>query len=204
MQSKIKIFLASVFVSLGFGGFSQNTTVHKNIISDDPSISPNDTIKGVFSRKEIKEKLNKLAKTEVPIDLTPGAMCYKMAGPPDRAEYVCPICGTKTLYKNDTWEITREIPACRSIISDLKAIDIKLDESQFCKKCSPKNKEPQLCIELKYIDETEKHKTCNISSTDLRLVSEFLKGKNKHLGETGDETPLKDYMDRIKAILDIK
>jgi hypothetical protein len=204
MQTKIKIFLASVFVSLGFGGLSQSIAVQKDTISDDPSISPNDTIKGVFSRKEIKEKLKKLSETEVPIDLTPGAMCYKMVGPPERAEYVCPVCGTKTLYTINTEAITREIPSCRFFVSDLKSIDIKLDESQFCKKCSPKVKNPELCIEIKYTDESEKHKTCNISSFDLQLVSEFLKGKITHLGETGGETPLKDYLDRIKTVLNIK
>jgi hypothetical protein len=204
MQNKIKIFLASVFVSIGFGGFSQNTSAQKDTISNDPSISPNDTIRGVFSRKEIKEKLRKLSETEVPIDLTPGAMCYKMAGSPERAEYICPVCGTKTLYTINTEAITHEIPSCRFLVSDLKSINIKLDESQFCKKCNPKTKNPELCIEIKYNDESEKHKTCNISSFDLQLVHEFLKGKTTHLGETGGETPLKDYMERIKTVLDIK
>ena len=204
MINKIKIILSSFLVTLGFSGFSQNTNIQKENSLNDSVISQDDTIKKALSRKEIIKKLNKLSKTEAPAKLAEGAMCYKMAGPPERAEYVCPICGTKTLYTNDTWTITREIPSCRSIISDLKAIDIKLDESQFCKKCSPKIKDPALCIELKYIDETEKHKTCNISSMDLDLVSEFLKGKITHIGQTGEETPLKEYLDRIKTVLDIK
>jgi hypothetical protein len=49
-------------------------------------------------REELRRRLEELARSEPPRDLSPGAMCYSMMGPPAVAEYVCLLCGQKTLY----------------------------------------------------------------------------------------------------------
>lgn len=51
-----------------------------------------------MQRDEMRKRLEELAKSAPPKDLSSGAMCYEMATPPERAEYVCPACGDKTLY----------------------------------------------------------------------------------------------------------
>ena len=51
-----------------------------------------------FPREEMQRRLAALAQSKPPRDLSPGAMCYRMAGPPEVAEYRCPACGAKTWY----------------------------------------------------------------------------------------------------------
>jgi len=201
----MRYYFASIITGIAalFGFSSSNCNNQPKDVASTPHVYPPDTIK-IFTREKIIEKLKELSESKAPDTLAEGAMCYKVAGPPNRAEYVCPSCGAKTIYTSDAWTITRDIPQCRSIVADLKAYDIKLDESQFCKKCSPKQKDPQLCIEIKFTNEKDEHKTCSISPFDLQLLSEFLKGSQVHRGDTGEETPLKNYIDRIKTILDIK
>lgn len=63
----------------------------ENASSADPQI------KGDVSAAEpdIDKLLKRLAEKPVPAELNFGAMCYKMAMPPDRAEYVCSVLRDK-------------------------------------------------------------------------------------------------------------
>lgn len=51
-----------------------------------------------FPREDLRRRLEDLARSEPPTDLSHGAMCYEMTGPPEVAEYLCPVCGQKTMY----------------------------------------------------------------------------------------------------------
>jgi hypothetical protein len=185
--------------------FGCNLTHKKANTSDSTGQLPVDTIKGKFTREQIIEKLKALANSEAPTNLSTGAMCYKVAAPPSRAEYVCPICGTKTLYTDDYARIIdREIPQCRTFADSTGTLGINLDEKQFCKKCSPGVKDPQLCIDFKYADDTTKHSVCGINANDMKLIFEFLKGRDKHKDSYDSETPLKNYVGRLKEVLDVK
>ena len=55
----------------------------------------------ILTRLELENRLKKLAESEPPKELFMGAMCYDMAAPPARVEYVCPDCGEKTFYVQD-------------------------------------------------------------------------------------------------------
>ena len=205
MRSKIILLFTSFFVAIGFGSLFSKPITNQDIKPSEPSISPKDTIKGPFTKKELRERLDALSKEEVPKVLNPGAMCYEIASPPKRAEYVCPKCGEKTIYtENYVSFITGDIPSCRYIVNSLKGFNAVLDESQFCKKCSHHIKSPELCFEIKYSDENETHKTCGITETDMELVSEFLHGSKVHKGFRGSEEPLIDHIERIETLLDIK
>jgi hypothetical protein len=205
MRSKIILFFTSIFVAIGFGSLFSKPLTNQDIKPSEPSISPEDSIKGPFTRKHIKEKLIELSKTKGPEVLNPGAMCYEIASPPKRAEYVCPKCGEKTIYtENYVSFINSDILSCRSMVNSLNGFNAVLDESQFCKRCRPNVKSPELCFEVKYNDEKEAHKTCGISETDIELVSEFLHGSLAHKGYHGSEEPLKNYIDRLETLLDIK
>ena len=164
---------------------------------------PVDTIKGKLTKEQIIEKLKNLANTEAPSELSAGAMCYKTAAPPNRAEYVCPVCGTKTLYTDAMARIIdREIPECRSL-ADSSMLSLTLDEKQFCKKCSPGITDPKLCIDFKFAGDTIKHEVCEINAEDMKLLNEFLKGKLTHKDSYDYETPLKNYISRLENILDL-
>lgn len=166
---------------------------------------PMDSIIGTLTRKQIIERLEVLAKKPVPETLSQGAMCYKTAATPSRIEYVCPVCGEKTLYNDDTgfW-LNREISECRSLATSIKGINLQLDESRYCKKCSPDTKEePYLCIKTSFEGEDKAHEVCGICADDLQYIYNFLAGKATFSDDYDFETPLKDKMERIAYLLGI-
>ncbi len=161
------------------------------------------------SKKDIEQMLISLSKSD-PKNLAPvGAMCYKVAATPDRIEYICPVCGEKTLYTSDikniyqrnfTKIIYEDLQQMRQIVSKMPKIDCVLDESQLCKKCSPDVENPDLCLIIKIKDE-KLHKTCNISLIDIELLYEFLSGQEIHRTKYDKEEPLKNYQNRIEELL---
>jgi hypothetical protein len=158
------------------------------------------------SRKSISGRLKNLEQSSAPKSLSPGAMCYKTAAAPNRAEYVCPVCGEKTLYSNNSTlvdAVLYDIPAARRIAASIKDPDVQvtIDEKTFCRKCSPKKVPAQLCMSVAYAGDTLRHTTCGITSNDVLLVSEFLSGKEKHTLEQDAEAPLKKYIGRLDTLL---
>lgn len=165
--------------------------------------NPNDSFPSVFTKSEIEKLLKDLSKSNPKNLEFMGAMCYEMAGPPERAEYVCPICGEKTLYTEDyTMMISYDLQSIRDNATKLEEINCKLDESQFCKSCSPEVTEPKLCLIVKLKDEAE-HKTCGIEKEDLVLIDEFLHGDIVHKDFYDAEIPLKQYIPRIGELIGI-
>jgi hypothetical protein len=217
----ILVFLAffSVFWGCRNSSASKNAPVYKNTISL-PGQSAENT---VFTRAELRERLISLAESDPPRDkdLSPGAMCYEMAAPPDRYDYTCPLCGEKTLYAaNDIPEtdrerivgsyiytITLELEPCRRLVGLIRGLDIVLDESEFCAFCYPgaeKVKIPRICIIINYPDQKEPRRICDISSDDLILLKEFMDGSKIHRYSNDWEIPLKNEIKRLEELLGIR
>jgi hypothetical protein len=201
----IAIIIASSGLILGFISCSSGITRITDNIDTSQSINPMDSIKKQLTREEILQKLALLAQKKVPDELNQGAMCYKVAAIPNRAEYICPVCGHKTLYNDDKAVfINNDLPVCRSIAPTLVEIDCKLDESQFCKKCHPEvTGEPDLCITTHYKGEEKENRACGITREDMVLLQEFFSGKVTHSDDYDYETPLKDKMEKIFNLLGI-
>ncbi len=161
----------------------------------------------VLDRDAVRAMLKKVADSPPPQSLKMGAMCYDMAGPPQRADYVCPKCGERTLYEQGMAGIVEwQLPACRRELAELKKATgeaAALDESQFCRKCSPDAKEPKLALNLKY-QGGQKSSVAGVTPMDIRLVREFLTGKMVHQGEQDRETAMKDHLPRLKELLGVK
>jgi hypothetical protein len=183
-----------------FGAFSCNLKNSKtNILNKD--ISPDDTVKGAYKRIAIKEKLEALANAPAPTELKQGAMCYAAMLKRDSAEFICPKCGERTLYTGDLgWTVSRELPVSRNLADSIPAINLVLDESQFCKKCNPNIEIPQLCINYKLADDASETHICGISPNDLKIMKEFLQGKDKHLTNNDAEVPLKNFLPRLQEL----
>lgn len=199
-------YILIIFISAAgilFGTYSCNLKSNKNRFTDN-DIAPDDTVKGIYKRSAIKEKLEALANSPAPTELNPGAMCYAAMQERDSLEYICPKCGERTLYTEGLgWFVRRDLPLCRSLADSISAINIQLDESQYCKKCSPDIKTPQLCMTYKLADdENETHK-CGISQYDLQIMKEFMQGKIKHKDSQDGETPLKDFLPRLQELFGI-
>jgi hypothetical protein len=201
----IAIIIASSGLILGFISCSSGITRNNCNIDNSQSISPMDSIKKQLTREELIQKMALLAQKKVPDELSQGAMCYKTAATPNRAEYICPVCGHKTIY-NDYMAvfINRDLQECRSIAASLTEIECKLDESQFCQKCHPEvNGSPDLCITTHYKGEEKENRACGINREDMELLQEFLNNKVTHWDDYDYETPLKDKMEIISNLLGI-
>lgn len=163
------------------------------------------------SREEIAAKLKKLSESPPPKDLKMGAECYKMAITPQRAEYLCPSCGQRTLYayeakgrNADARFIEEDLPECRRLIKEIKGLALSLNEKEFCKKCSPAAKNPTLILVVNYQDSSTPHRCINIKSEDLILIREFMEGKDRHRDSYDFETPMKDHLKRLNELLGVQ
>ena len=171
-----------------------------------------------LTRLELENRLQKLAESEPPKELFMGAMCYEMMMPPNRVEYVCPDCGEKTFYVQDsqkegklksdersgyTDNVRKNIPGCRRLIKTIKGLDAELIEKDFCNTCSPDTGAPVLKLVIHYPN-GKTHETKNVSVNDLVLLQEFLNGALKHKDFYDGETPLKNHISRIETLLGVK
>ena len=173
------------------------------------TVTPADK-KRLTDKKEIRKQLQELARKAPPIKLAMGAMCYEMAAPPNRIDYVCTTCGEKTLYAsepNETfseeqWLIHFELQGCRRLVKEIKTLNVSLDEAAICKHCSPEAKERIIVLVVKYNDGSV-HRTAGVTMNDLTLLKEFSEGKTKHKTFTGFEEPLKKHIPRIEELLGV-
>ncbi|MGC4119480.1 MAG: hypothetical protein QM765_33910 [Myxococcales bacterium] len=128
-----------------------------------------------LSKQELAEKLKTLSRTEAPTTLSEGAMCYKPKVPADSADYVCPKCAARTQYSKNRATaglIDRELPGIRKGLQALHGLNVSLDESQLCRKCTPNAPEwPQLALVLKHPDGTV-IRTEGIGLEDVALLRE--------------------------------
>jgi len=143
---------------------------------------------------------NQLAQLPPNYDGPPeGAMCYDMAAPVNRVQYHCPVCEESTSYYSTFGDNIGDLYNIRLSISRITKIDVKLDESQFCKKCSPDVKNPEYCIIVTYGKNAQPHKTCGIDLVDLSLLYDFSEGKKEH-----NNSPISKYKERLEELLGTK
>ncbi|MBL8025700.1 MAG: hypothetical protein JNL74_04780 [Fibrobacteres bacterium] len=157
------------------------------------------------TRQQITDQLRLLKRSEAPEEKR-GAMCYKMAAPPDRVEYNCPKCGDKTLYSGDLFEsVIDDIEACRRIIDTIHVADdmkLILDESSFCSHCSPNAGKPQLGLTVSYGNGFSK-KTSHISEIDVVLLISFLEGKQSYKTFNDGTEAIKKALPRLCELLGV-
>ncbi len=158
-----------------------------------------------LSADEINALLEKLESTEPPESVM-GAMCYAPMAYPEVAEYICPVCGEKTLYRGyETALIEWELPGLRRMaenIDGLTDFQVVLDESQFCGFCSGvEAADPRVLLRVSTSDSTEV--VNSVSSTDLRMLESFLQGNLYYLTSNDGQEPLQDYAHRIRQLLGI-
>jgi len=188
------IFIVVLFLVafIGFTGYS---------FAKDNNNANNSALEQL-SKINLSSKLEQLPEEPVVKDYPQGAMCYRVASPPERAEYICPVCGEMTLYPSC---YNRELDNIRSyqvLINRITKLEVKLDESHFCKKCSPDIKSRELCliVKLKNNKKAQEHKTCDITEEDINLLYEYSEGIKEHSTEFGN-TPLINYKDRLEELL---
>jgi len=207
----IAIAVAAFFIAIliGITGVKAQTEKQKGV-SPEITLTEAKNVK----RADIQQRLQKLADSKPPAVNKTGAMCYSTAAPPQKVQYICPKCGEKTLYtlakeneEGSDWRLNNfieyELDFCRREAKAIKGISLSLDESQFCKKCTPDLKSPKLAVVVNYEGEKKPHRVEGITRSDLQLIAEFLSGSDVHTDEYDCETPLKKHVKRLSELLGV-
>ncbi len=169
------------------------------------------------ARAKLVERLRKLSETPPPSKLAVGAMCYEPMMAPGRVEYVCPKCGKRTVYAitepaagpearqadpGTGWHL-QEVAEARRLVGEIKGLDVRLDESELCRACSPAASEPRMAIIVRHPNGKGPHRFRGVSTDDLRLLAEFMEGKTKHRLSNDGERPMKEYIMRLQKLLGV-
>lgn len=161
-----------------------------------------------LSMEEIDFMLARLESEEPPEPVS-GAMCYAPMAYPEYAEYICPVCGEKTLFSSSHISLIEwGLPGARRLgesINNNTEFNIVLDETLFCEFCRTGNDqdiEPALLLRVYHEDGSE---TVNsVSVTDLRMLDSFLQGRLFYITGNDGQMPLQEYTGRMRQLLGIQ
>ena len=130
-----------------------------------------------MDREQTKQELAKLEPAPK-AEPAMSAMCYDMAAPPERIEYVCPKCGERTLFPFNSGVIDGdELPTCRRLMQALPArVLASLDESAFCRKCHPGSAKPELVLVARFRD-GQAESVHGVRASDLELLTAIVAGQ---------------------------
>lgn len=169
-----------------------------------PTIRDTDS-RGILEADE-KELAAMLARVEAVEEPEPvmGAMCYEPVAMPQVAEYVCPVCGEKTVYDGSQARLVEyELPEARRIMSEMTEVtdlDLALDESPFCAACVPETDSlPGMILRVRYDGGSEVSNVVTV--TDLRMLRGFLRGRLYYLTFNDAQRPLKPHVPRLRELL---
>ncbi|MEA3266268.1 MAG: hypothetical protein U9P42_04925 [Candidatus Fermentibacteria bacterium] len=145
---------------------------------------------------------------EEPPEQTMGAMCYEAMAAPEVAEYICPVCGEKTMYNySQSAFINWELEGCRRMVESINSntdFNIALDERLFCDFCSPDAGEEEPVIRLQVFLENGIEITNTVSVNDLRMLDSFLQGHLYYTTSNDAQLPLKNHAARMRELLGLE
>lgn len=202
------VLISGVLLLVGLVGCSKSTGAEQ---PEPPAVEQPVTAEGVsrMSEDALRQMLADLKRAPPP-EPKMGAMCYDMAMPPSRYDYVCPRCGEKTVYAQSdempagvVWEISGNLQESRREAKTLPKsphVTVTLDESEYCSHCMPDAESPQLAIIVKYKD-GRTHRTTGIKPVDIRMLSSFLKGERDYMTFQDNTQPLKKQIPRLEEML---
>jgi len=160
-----------------------------------------------LTREQLNQRLKDLQKSEPAIKDRPSAMCYRAAAPPQSVEFVCPKDGSRTKYplaKPDDYSAARDAAGMRLALKGIKEMELSLDDSELCKKCSPAVKDPELILVVKVPGAPTEHRYRGLTTADVTLISEFLSGQTVHHASRDRDEPLKKHLDHIRDMLGLE
>lgn len=164
------------------------------------------------TRKELTERLKKLALSEMPKNLSSGAMCYAMI-PPRVEMKPCPEC-ERTMQVGEMKEILDEYNVPLKSIQDL-GVDAKLVLPEHCPTCgygllncgrsweerrgetAEQWNARKIHLEIKYPDVADPIRVELDSEFDLQIMAAFLEGKTRYDTGQAGEIALKERLNRL-------
>jgi hypothetical protein len=173
--------------------------------STDPFSEKGITVRKMLgmSRDDVETMLESVERKELPEPVM-GAMCYEPVSAPSVSEYICPVCGERTLYDDDYSTILRveDLFLTRSLFDSLQVVadlDLLLDETSFCSICGSGDAGPYPVL---VVDLTDAEPCSSVvSNDDLRLLIGFFSGETSYATVNEGTLPLKPELDRIRTLL---
>lgn len=158
-----------------------------------------------MSVREVAHLLEAVAKEPEP-EYVMGAMCYAAMPIPEIAEYVCPVCGEKTVYgAGGTPYILWQIDTARSLVEGIRltgTLDVSLDETSFCSACAPDSVEPRLRLTVTFEDGTVVNPEVDVE--DIRMLAGLLTGRLYYETSNDSQSPLRPNLERLGSLLGIE
>ncbi|MFO7627703.1 MAG: hypothetical protein R6V62_10615 [Candidatus Fermentibacteraceae bacterium] len=155
-------------------------------------------------RSRLRLMLFRIEREPAP-DQIMGAMCYEPAAVPNRADYVCPVCGERTLYGYpEGYFILESIPPMRRIIEEMEGNDFfsaTLGET-YCSVCHPGNEVRGVTLVIAY-PEGDTVRTA-VTLHDLRILEGFISGGLSYTDYFDALLPLRGNTDRLRTLLGIE
>ena len=156
-----------------------------------------------LTREQLNKMLEETATNPVKSELLPGACCYSPMPYPNRIEYLCPLCKTKTLHEK--WEKTGRVQTADKYRNQMKRIrelglDATLDETDLCSQCRRDKTTEGITFHILVTVDQRLVRT-QLEYCDLEKVIAFLEKKDVWDSGAGGTHPLKDALPRIRKIL---
>lgn len=160
---------------------------------------------GSLSDMELELLLARLENEPAPEPVM-GAMCYSPMAIPDSAEYLCPVCGEKTVYHGGLYPFLQwELDLSRRLASSIDAateMTVQLDETMFCPFCSgQEGMDPHLVLRVTRNNGEVLENAVTV--TDLRMLESFIAGNLHWTTSNEGQQPLRDHAERLAVLLGI-
>jgi len=155
-------------------------------------------------RTRLRLMLSRIEREPAP-DQIMGAMCYEPMAVPNRADYVCPVCGERTLYGYpEGYFILESIPPMRRIIEEMEGNDFfsaTLEET-YCGVCHPGDSLRGVTLVIAYPEGDTVRTTATLH--DLRILQGFISGELSYTDSYDALLPLRGNTDRLRTLLGIE
>ncbi len=155
-------------------------------------------------RDRVRLLLSRVEREDAP-DFVMGAMCYSPVALPDRVEYVCPVCGERTLYGQYEGSFVQwELPAMRRMVEEMAGnvfFDLSLEET-FCSNCAAGDSTGEVRLLVIYAEgDTVRTPVC---LNDLQMINGLVRGELSYTQSNDARSPLKNSLDRLRTILGVE
>jgi hypothetical protein len=158
----------------------------------------------ILSMQQVNWLLARLESQPAP-DVVEGAMCYSAIAAPAVAEYICPVCGEKTIYDYSQsafidWELQSFRRFVESIDSNTE-FQVTLDERLFCEFCAPEDSSGNPGLVLVVKPEEGEDVVNRVTELDLQMLDSFLQGNLYYTTFNDGQMPLLEYAGRMRELL---
>ncbi len=156
-------------------------------------------------RERLTEMLNRLEREPEPRFIM-GAMCYEPCAPPERADYICAVCGERTIYGYvDAETVQYFLPTMRRLTEEMAGngfFEASLEET-YCSRCFPGEETVREVRLLLVYTEGDTVRT-SVTIHDLQILKGFIAGELSYTNNHDARLPLREHGDRLQAILGIE